>query len=98
VKASTPLNYRPTHKNEPPTQGLAIDHAWGLRNLYINDQVRNQLRYSSNGHSCLFITAALGVEMDLKTRKQTFYQGQSDDLISFDITPDRKFCATGQMA
>ena len=36
--------------------------------------------------------------MDLKTRSQTFYQGQSDDLIAFAITKDRKICATGQMA
>lgn len=44
------------------------------------------------------MTAALGVEMDLKTKAQTFYKGQSEDLISFAISPDRKYCATGQMA
>ena len=98
VKASTPLNYKPTHKNEPPPQGLKIHHVWGVRNLYINDRVRNQVRYSESGKSCLFITAALGVEMDLKSRSQSFYQGQSDDLIAFSITKDRKYCATGQMA
>lgn len=98
VKASTPLGYRPTHPNAPPEQDLKIRHAWGVRNLYINDQVRNQVRYSAHSSSCLFITAALGVEMNLKTRDQTFYQGQSDDLISFAISKDRKYCATGQMA
>lgn len=36
--------------------------------------------------------------MDLKSRNQSFYQGQSDDLIAFAITKDRKYCATGQMA
>jgi hypothetical protein len=36
--------------------------------------------------------------MDLKSKKQTFYQGQSEDLISFAITKDRKYVATGQMA
>lgn len=36
--------------------------------------------------------------MNIKTRQQSFYQGQSDDLISFAITKDRKYCATGQMA
>lgn len=61
VKASTPLGYRPTHKNEAPEQDLKVKHAWGVRNLYINDQVRNQVRYSSNGSTCFFITAALGV-------------------------------------
>ena len=75
-----------------------MKHAWGVRNLYINDRVRNQVRYSENGNSCLFITAALGVEMNIKSLSQTFYQGQSDDLISFAMTKDRKYCATGQMA
>jgi hypothetical protein len=36
--------------------------------------------------------------MNIKTKEQTFYQGQSDDLVSFAITKDRKYCATGQMA
>ena len=49
VKASTPLNYKPTHKNEPPPQGLKIHHVWGVRNLYINDRVRTQVRYSESG-------------------------------------------------
>lgn len=77
---------------------MKVRHVWGVRNLYINDRVRNQVKYSAEGRSCLFITASLGVEMDFKTRNQSFYQGQSDDLISFAITKDRKYCATGQMA
>jgi len=36
--------------------------------------------------------------MNLATKKQSFYQKQSEDLISFAISPDRKLCATGQMA
>lgn len=36
--------------------------------------------------------------MDLKSKQQTFYQGQSEDLISFAVTKDRKYVATGQMA
>jgi WD40 repeat protein len=36
--------------------------------------------------------------MNLKSKEQTFYQGQSDDLISFALSKDKKYCATGQMA
>lgn len=36
--------------------------------------------------------------MNLSTKEQTFYKGQSEDLISFAISKDRKYCATGQMA
>ena len=66
--------------------------------MFGSDKVRSQLRYSQSGNSCLFITASLGVEMDLKKLSQTFYQGQTDDLISFAVTKDRKYCATGQTA
>lgn len=69
-----------------------------MRNQYINDRVRNQLRYSADYKRCLFITAALGVDMNLSTKQQTFYKGHEEDLICFAITKDRKYCATGQMA
>ena len=36
--------------------------------------------------------------MDINSKKQKFYQGQSEDLICFAMTKDRKICATGQMA
>ena len=36
--------------------------------------------------------------MNLASKNQTFYKGQSEDLISFAISRDRKICATGQMA
>lgn len=48
-------------KNTEPEESLSIKHCWGIRNQYINDRVRNQLRYSSNFNSCIYITAALGV-------------------------------------
>jgi hypothetical protein len=48
---------------------------WGIRNQYIKDRVRDQLRYNSNYNNCIFITAALGVDMNIKSKEQTFYQG-----------------------
>jgi hypothetical protein len=36
--------------------------------------------------------------MNIKTKEQSFYTGQSDDLISFALSKDKKYCATGQMA
>mgnify|MGYP003442506148 CR=1 FL=1 len=62
VKASTPLSFKTLPiKNVEPDEDLKIKHVWGIRNQYISDRVRNQLRYSSNYNSCFFITAALGV-------------------------------------
>lgn len=78
VVASTPVQFRvATQKNVPPEESLGVAHVWGVRNQYITDRVRNQVRYSSTYDSCLFITAALGVEMDLASKKQDFYKGQS---------------------
>lgn len=99
VKSSTPLSFKTLNmKNIEPSEDLRIKHVWGIRNQYIKDRVRDQLRYSAKFNSCIFITAALGVEMDLVTKTQTFYQGHSEDLISFAMSRDRKYCATGQMA
>ena len=36
--------------------------------------------------------------MDIKTKKQKFYQGHQEDLVAFALSKDRKLCATGQMA
>lgn len=36
--------------------------------------------------------------MNLKSKKQTFYNGHQEDLIAFSLSKDKKLCATGQMA
>ena len=62
VKASTPAQYKvSSQKNTLPVESLNIKHVWGVRNQYLTDRVRNQVRYSSNYKSVLFITAAIGV-------------------------------------
>ena len=45
-----------------------------------------------------FATAALGVEMDIKTQQQTFFNKHEEDIVSFTIHPNKKIAATGQMA
>ena len=75
-----------------------MKYAWGIRNQYLADEVRNQLKYSETGNSCVYFTAALGVELNFKTSSQSFYNAQSEDLISVSMTPNRKVVATGQMA
>jgi hypothetical protein len=36
--------------------------------------------------------------MNLQSKKQTFYNGHEEDLISFALSKDKRYCATGQMA
>ena len=76
VKASTPIGYKVNPKaNTVPEADMKIQHVWGVRNQYISDRVRNQVKYNSNENGCFFITAALGVEMNINDKSQTFYQG-----------------------
>lgn len=78
VKSSTPLSFKTlSTKNVEPQEDLRIKHVWGIKNQYISDRVRNQLKYSQSMQTCLFITAALCVEMNLSNKNQKFYQGQS---------------------
>jgi len=81
-----------------PKERLRLKYAWGIRNQYINDEVRNQLKYGEKGNTCIFITASVGVEMDTKSLSQTFYNVQTNDLICLSVSNDRKLAATGQMA
>lgn len=36
--------------------------------------------------------------MNINSLQQSFYRGHADDLITFAMTKNRKYCATGQMA
>ena len=70
------------------------------------------MRYNSKGEA-VFMVAALGVVMDTETGKQRFYGGKEvpmeakregdesefhrDDIISLDVTNDRKLVVTGQV-
>lgn len=70
MKYSTPSEYaRPNDKlfNVLPAESLKLKYAWGIRNQYISDEVRNQLKYSEKGDSCVYFTAALGVELNFAT-------------------------------
>ena len=49
VQASTPSKYlNPVINsfNIDPQETLKINYAWGIRNQYISDEVRNQLKYT----------------------------------------------------
>jgi len=68
VKASTPSWYKPNAKrdNQLPKGSLALYHVMGFRYFYILDECRDMCAFSDKG-TAVFVAAALGVEMDMKT-------------------------------
>jgi len=92
------IDYNAKKDNRLPDESLKMNHVFGLRNLYINDEVRNQVKFSSTYREVLFPAACLGIKMNLKDKKQTFYHEHKEDIVSFAVDPTRKLMATGQMA
>ena len=45
-----------------------------------------------------FCTAALGVIINCDSNTQSFFQAHEEDVVSFDLHPERRIAATGQMA
>jgi microtubule-associated protein-like 6 len=68
VKASIPSWYKPNAKrdNVLPKGSLSLYHAMGFRYFYILDECRDMCALTDKG-TLVFVTAALGVEMDMKT-------------------------------
>lgn len=73
-------------------------HSFGIRTFYLADEIRNQAKFTRDGKSVVYPTAALGVEMGIASLKQEFYRGHKEDIVSFAIDPKRQIAATGQMA
>ena len=63
-------NYNPRKDNVLPSQEISIRHVLGLRNKYLNDDVRNQCKFSSSYKEILFPTACLAVKMSIEDRNQ----------------------------
>ena len=84
--------------NHLPKEELQIGYVFGIRNFYLNDEVRNQCRYTKNFKSIVFPAAALGIRMDIDSKDQLYYRGHRQDIVSFAIDPRREIMATGQMA
>jgi hypothetical protein len=77
-----------------PSGNLSIHHVMGFRYFYILDEARNMCAFTERG-TVVFAAAALGVEVDIKTNIQTFFNKHAEDIVSFAMHPSRKICATG---
>ena len=68
LKHSIPSWYKPNKAKYDvvPKGNLNLFHVMGFRYFYILDECRDMLGWTDKGKLC-FATAALGVDMDIKT-------------------------------
>ena len=94
VKNSWPSGFKAAPgSNNAPDGNLALRHAFGFR----CHDAKDTAKFLASSGSVCFITAALGVTMDIRSNVQAFFNKHDEDLVSMDVTADRKFCATGSM-
>jgi hypothetical protein len=94
VKNSVPTGFKKKAKcNEPPEGSLYLKHVFGYRCF----DSKQSAKFLENSDDVFFITAALGVAMNVNTAAQRFFNDSFEDIISMDVSPDKKFAVTGCM-
>ncbi|XP_047132983.1 echinoderm microtubule-associated protein-like 6 isoform X1 [Hydra vulgaris] len=76
----------------PPPVKLRLEYVYGYR----GHQCRNNLYYTNSGEIIYFV-AGVGIVFDPKLKKQRFFLGHNDDIVSLALHPDGKSVATGQV-
>lgn len=95
VKNSEPSDfYYEKGMEKPPRENLELYYANGYRCF----DSKNTAKFAANPDSVVFVTAALGVNLDYMSNSQTFFNQHEEDVISFDLHPSRQIAASGQMA
>lgn len=92
-----PDDYPPPYNqfNKVPKCKLALNYVHGYRCF---QGVTNSAKFTTDD-DVLFIQAGLGVTLNVKDNKQTFFTKHNDDVVSLAIHPlDKNIIATGQMA
>ncbi|CAG9326453.1 unnamed protein product [Blepharisma stoltei] len=93
VRSSVPTGYRrKAGDDDPPDANLELEYVYGYR----SHDVRNNIKYTANG-DVLYHTAAIGVALNTSANTQNHFIAHTDDIISFDISPDGTLAATGEI-
>ena len=76
-----------------PDARLELEHVYGYAGL---KNTSTNLFYDAAGR-VVYYTAAVGVVLDPRRRRQRFFLGHTDDVTSIAMAPDRAVVATGQV-
>ena len=82
----------PTIHTNIPQMSVVLEHVYG----YESQTLRNNVRYTKDG-DVVYVTATLGVVLNLTNKAQKIYQYHTDAITSFASSTDGLLVATGQM-
>eukprot|EP00727_Mastigamoeba_balamuthi_P005313 m51a1_g14780 hypothetical protein (1397) ;mRNA; r:446353-450955 len=87
-----PPTNAPTIPVEKPAASVALDFVYGYR----GHDARENLHFLANGE-IVYSAAGVGIVMHPDTRKQRFFIGHTDDIVSLTLHPNGQTVATGQV-
>jgi WD40 repeat protein/Ca2+-binding EF-hand superfamily protein len=95
LKKSIPSDYvYQKGMEDAPEETLEVHYVNGYRCF----DARNTAAFGTTKGSVVFASAALGVELNVASNTQTFFNKHEEDIVSFAMHPNREIVATGQMA
>lgn len=77
-----------------PDASLQLEHVYGYAGL---KNTATNLYYTQSEKKIVYYTAAVGIVLDIRTKRQKFFCGHTDDITSLSISSDRNVVATGQV-
>lgn len=94
IKALIPSNFKKKAKcSEPPEGNLFLKRVFGYRSYDTKDSAF----FLNDSNNIVWIAATLGVVMNLKSKEQKFFNEHEDDVLTIDITRDKKYIATASV-
>lgn len=78
---------------ESPEGNLYLNYCFGYRSF----DTRSTLRYVDLSNTIVYPAASLAVSLNIIDRRQRFFDSHTDDVVSLDVSRDRRLCATGSL-
>jgi WD40 repeat protein len=89
----TPENFKKEARaDEPPNGNLYIRYTFGFNG---HSKLGNDGPMFIDSSRIIYSAAAIGVILDMKANTQKFFNLHKDEISTFDLSPDKKWCATG---
>lgn len=83
-----------TKAKEPPEGSLYIKHVFGYRAFDAKDNAR----FLGSSNQVVYPSAGVAVVLDVKSGKQRLFTAQEEDVVSLDLSKDKKLVVTSSYA